>query len=116
MVRANRPWRLTARLYRALIAALATTAFALVTADIWRLSASLSPLRLAVLMLLSITLTVASLIAVHGLWERGGRGRAEDQVLLFNAATAATVVLGVISLYLGVVMVALAGAWLPDHA
>ena len=47
MVLANRPWRLAARLYRALIAAMATVAFALVTADIWRISASLDPIRLA---------------------------------------------------------------------
>ena len=70
MVRANRPWRLTARLFRALIAALATVAFALVTSDVWRLSESTGPLRLAALMLLSIGITVGSLIAVHDLWER----------------------------------------------
>ena len=39
-------------------------------------------------MLVSIVLTVASLIVVHGLWERGERGQARDQALLFNAATA----------------------------
>ena len=65
MVRANRPWRLAARLYRALIAAMATVAFALVTADIWRISASLDPIRLAAVTLLSIALTTFSLIAVH---------------------------------------------------
>ena len=70
MVRANRPWRLAARLYRALIAAMATVAFALVTADIWRISASLDPIRLAAVTLLSIALTALSLIAVHDLWER----------------------------------------------
>jgi hypothetical protein len=74
MLRANRPWRLAVRLYRALVAALAAVAFALVTSDFWRLSASLSPLRLSAMTALSIGLTVAALIAVHGLWERAGGG------------------------------------------
>jgi hypothetical protein len=112
MIRANRPWRLLARLYRALIAALATTAFALVTTDVWRISASLGVGRLVVLAVLSIAATVVSLIAAHHLWQRGGRGRAEDQVLLFNAATAATVTIGVLSLYLTLFLVTLAGAGL----
>ena len=117
MVRANRPWRLAAGLYRALIAALATIVLALVTDDVWRIAESLSPVRLAVLTLLSVALTVASLIAVHGLWEPASTGRARDQVMLFNAATAATVVLGVLALYIVLVLVALAGAGLiitPD--
>jgi hypothetical protein len=36
MVRANRPWRLAARLYNAIAAALAVVAIALVTDDVWR--------------------------------------------------------------------------------
>jgi hypothetical protein len=117
MVRANRPWRLAARLYRALIAAMATVAFALVTADIWRISASLDPIRLAAVTLLSIALTTVSLIAVHDLWERSRFELARDQVLLFNAATAITVTIGVASLYLALFVVSLAGAGLlitPD--
>ena len=117
MVRANRPWRLAARLYRALIAAMATVAFALVTADIWRISASLDPIRLAAVTLLSIALTTVSLIAVHDLWERSRSELARDQVLLFNAATAITVTIGVASLYLALFVVSLAGAGLlitPD--
>jgi len=112
MVRANRPWRLAARLYRALVAALATVAFALVTFDIWRISADLGPLRLVAISLLSITLTVVSLIAAHGLWESAGRGQAHDQVLLFNAATAATVAIGITCLYVALLIVTVAAAGL----
>ena len=50
-----------------------------------------------ILMLLSIGLTAASLIVVHGLWQAGQRGQARDQVMLFNAATALTVAIGVLS-------------------
>jgi hypothetical protein len=94
---------------RALIAALATVAFALVSPDIWRIAASLGPSRLAIMTMLSIGLTVASLIAVHGLWEQGERGEARDQVVLFNAATAMTVFIGVASLYFALIVVALVG-------
>jgi hypothetical protein len=117
MVRANRPWRLAVRLYRALVAALAAVAFALVTPDLWRISASLGPVRLAAIGILAVAFTVLSLIAVHGLWERRGASKAEDQVLLFNAATAATVLFGVLSLYLALFLLSLGGAGLfitPD--
>jgi hypothetical protein len=40
MVRANRPWRLAAGLYRALVAALAVAGVGLVAADVWRPSDS----------------------------------------------------------------------------
>ena len=112
MVRANRPWRLAARLYRALVAALAAVAFALVTSDVWRISTSLTPVRLAAITVLSLGLTAASLIAVHGLWEWAVSGRARDQVALFNAATAATVALGVVSLYVALFALSLAGVGL----
>jgi hypothetical protein len=112
MVRANRPWRLAARLYRALIAALATVAFSLVTPDIWEVSASLEPLRLAIVTAVSIALTAVSLIVAHGLWQRRRAGQARDQVLLFNAATSATVVIGVASLYVALLATSLAGAGL----
>jgi hypothetical protein len=117
MVRANRPWRLAVRLYRALVAALAVAAFALVTPDLWRISASLGAVRLAAIGILAIAFTVFSLVAAHGLWERRGASKAEDQVLLFNAATAATVLLGVLSLYLALFLFSLGGALLlitPD--
>jgi hypothetical protein len=99
MLRANRPWRLASRLYRALVAALATAAFALVTQDVWIIAQSLDLARLTLVAALSVGVTVASLIAVHGLWERPGPGTARDQILLFNAATTATVLVGIACLY-----------------
>ncbi len=103
-------------LYRALIAAIATIAFAVVTPDAGGLQ-TVGSLRLMILMLLSIGLTAASLIVVHGLWQAGQRGQARDQVMLFNAATGLTVAIGVLSLYLALWVAALAATALvvtPD--
>src|SRR5690242_19492492 len=99
MVRANRPWRLIVRLSRALAAAAATVAFALVSSDLWMLAAALSWPRLLVLTVLSVSATLLWLIVSHRLWEpRQGRG-SRQQTVLFNVATTLTLLLGVASLY-----------------
>jgi hypothetical protein len=112
MVRANRPWRLVARLSRALGAALAAVAFALVTSDIWRIADSLDWLRLLGLSIVSLATIVVALIAAHGLWERAATDRAREQAVLFNLATTATVALGVVTLYVALFAITLAGAGL----
>jgi hypothetical protein len=112
MLRANRPWRLIARLSKALTAALAGGAYALVTSDMWRLSTNLGSIRLAILTLVSLTAIVATLMLVHGLWERAGAGRARQQIVLFNVATTLTLVFGVLSLYLALFVLTLAGTGL----
>lgn len=115
MIRHNRPWRLAARLSRAMAAALAAAALALVTSDVWRISATLSPARLALITFAAIGVTAASLVAAHDLWEPyAGRG-ARQQVVLFNIGTTATVVIGVLALYAGLLLViALAALLLID--
>jgi uncharacterized membrane protein len=110
MVRANRPWRLAARLYRALVAAFAAGAYGVVTTDIWRISAALDWWRLALLSIVSISLTSFAVIAAHGLWERSRDPRVREQVVLFNVATTATVVIGILALYLALFALILAGA------
>jgi hypothetical protein len=99
MVRANHPWRLAARLYRALAAAVAAGAYGVVTSDIWRISATIGSARLALVSAASILLTCGAVIVAHGLWERAPDHRLHDQVILFNFATAATVVIGIATLY-----------------
>ena len=99
MVRANRPWRLAARLYRALVAAAATAAYGLVSGDVWRISATMGPARLAIVCVASVLVTSTAVIVAHGLWEQAPDRRLRDQVILFNFATAATVVIGIGSLY-----------------
>lgn len=112
MVRANRPWRLAARLYSALVAAVAVAAYGVVTSDIWRLSTALEAWRLALMSVVSITLTIATVIVVPGLWESAPDPRARSQAILFNLATAATVTLGIVSLYAVLFLFILAGAGL----
>jgi hypothetical protein len=110
MVRANRPWRLATRLYRALVAALAAGAFGVVTLDIWRVSAAMDWWRLVATSLLSITITVVAVIAAHGLWERAPDPRVREQVVLFNFATAGTVIVGILTLYAALFVLILLGA------
>jgi len=112
MVRANRPWRLVARLYAALIAALAVGAYGVVTSDIWRLSIALDWWRLTITSAVSIAITIATVIVVPGLWEQTSDPRVRGQVVLFNLATATTVTLGIISLYAVLFLLILAGATL----
>jgi hypothetical protein len=100
MLRANRPWRLALRLIRAVAAALAVAVYALVTSDIWRLSAHLGPLRLTVISLGSVAVTSATIMTATGLWERSPHPAAREQVLLFNIVTSLTISIGVAVLYL----------------
>ena len=117
MVRANRPWRLAARLYRALLAAVVAGAYGLVTADIWRISTKAGSTRLALVAIASISFTSGAVIVAHGLWERAPDRRLRDQVILFNVATAATVLIGIATLYLALFLLVFAIAELllsPD--
>lgn len=117
MVRANRPWRLIVRLSRALTAAIATAVFALVTSDIWRLADTLGWVRLALLTVLSISVIVVFLTVAHALWERPQRRELREQAILFNVATTLTLTLGVLTLYVALLLLTIAGAALlvdPD--
>jgi hypothetical protein len=110
MVRANQPWRLAIGLSRALTAALATGVFALVTPDIWRLGDALGWLRLSAIAVGSVAAITIALIAGAGLWEHTSHPGVRKQVTLFNLATTATVVLGVLSLYAALLLLALVTA------
>ena len=110
MIRANRPWRLAARLSRALTAAIAAGVFALVTSDIWRLADSFGWARLTAVALGSVVAIAVTLIVGAQLWERAPNRRVRKQVALFNVATTATVVIGVLALYAALFVLALAGA------
>ena len=110
MVRANRPWRLAARLYGALVAALAVGAYGLVASDVWRLSSAAGWWRLLLMCVLSIAGTVAAVIVAHGLWERAPDPRVRGQVALFNVTTTLTVAIGIACLYLALFVLILGAA------
>jgi hypothetical protein len=112
MVGANHPWRLVGRLWRAILAAIAAVAFGLVQVEVWRIAASLGPLRLAIAALASIVAGSVTLIAGHHLWEGVPDPRVREQVTLFNLATTATVVLGITALYFFVFVASLLAALL----
>lgn len=107
MIRANQPWKLAIGLSRALTAALATGVFALVTPDIWRLGDALGWVRLSVIGASSVAAITVALVAGAGLWERTSHPVGRKQATLFNLATTATVVLGVLSLFAALFLLAL---------
>lgn len=113
MLRANRPWRLALRLSDALIAALATGVLAIVLSDVWRIADGVGPVRLGLLGLGSVVAVVLAIIVGAGLWERvPPRTSAREQVILFNIVTVATVVIGVLALYLALFVLMLVGTLL----
>jgi hypothetical protein len=112
MLRANRPWRLVARLSRALAATVGTVVLSLVTADVWRVADALDGIRLLALAVVALAAIVLFLILAHGLWERAVAPQAREQAVLFNVATLLTLLLGVTCLYVALFVLALAGAGL----
>ena len=107
MVRANNPSLVVVRLSRVLAAAGGTAAYALSSASIWTMADGALPPRLALISLATITATIVTLVVSHDLWERIRRPEEREQVVLFNVATVLTVLIGVATLYLALVLIAL---------
>ncbi|MEY7974974.1 hypothetical protein AB8O53_01255 [Streptomyces pilosus] len=107
MVRANRPWRLVPGLSKALAAALATGAVATVNSTVWSLAASLSTPRLVIAMVGSVAIMIGWLIIDAGLWHRSAESspEAKQRARLYNASTVATVGIGVLVCYVGLMVI-----------
>jgi hypothetical protein len=112
MLRANRPWRLGIKLYRALIASLAVVAAALVTTDVWRIAVTIGWPRLTGITAFVLMATTVSLIVAHELWETSDDDRTSDQIALFNVVTALTVLIGLLTLYVALFATTFVGALL----
>ena len=112
MVRANRPWRFAARLYGVLFAALAVGVVSTVFADHWRIATAMGWGRLAILCLVSTVGATVAILLVHDLWERAPDPRVRAQAVLFNVATSATILIGIVTLYLALFVLLAGGAWL----
>ncbi len=100
MVRANRPWRLVTGLSKVLVGAFATGAVALATSTIWMFADTMGPWRMGVATVLSIAAMILWLILEHELWERPKSRSDRDRSVLYNTATIATLVTGVVVLHL----------------
>jgi hypothetical protein len=118
MVRANQPWRVAARLSRALVAALGTAAYVLASTGFWTLADHMTWPRLLGLSVAALIITTSALISTHGLWERSRSPQTRERVVLFNAVTLLTVAIGVLTLYLGLLACSVIGAFslLPSGA
>ena len=66
--------------------------------------------RLSVVAAASLGIMVALIIAVHGRWERPQTPEAREQATLFNIATTMTLLVGAATLYVVVMLTALAAA------
>lgn len=111
-IRAHRPWLLAASLSRSMSAALATGALTLITTDLWLLSAEYNALQMALLGAVAIVSVTLALVVGSNLWERPRRRAEREQVAVFNIATVASVLIGVVVLHLALFLAALAGALL----
>ncbi len=105
MVRANEPWRILSRLSKVLVAALGTAAYVFASSAVWNLAAASSWVRLSVLTLVSLAGMSVTLIASHDLWEDVSRPDDRERVVLLNAVTTITIMIGVASLYLALLVV-----------
>ncbi|MGC0208997.1 hypothetical protein [Streptomyces levis] len=107
MVRANRPWRLVPGLSKALAAALATGAVATVNSTVWSLAASLGTPRLVIAAVGSVAVMIGWLIIDAELWHRSADSspEARQRARLYNASTVATVGIGVLVCYVGLMVI-----------
>jgi NADH:ubiquinone oxidoreductase subunit 2 (subunit N) len=100
MVRANRPGRALLGLSKLLVGAFGTAAFALTTETIWQMGDALGPIRLTVIMLISLIALIAWLIIAHGLWEKRDGQTPGELTRLYNVGTVLTLSLATAVSYL----------------
>jgi hypothetical protein len=100
MVRANRPGRALLGLSKLLVGAFGTAAFALTTETIWQMGDALGPIRLTVIMLISLIALIAWLIIAHGLWEKRDGQTPAELTRLYNVGTVLTLSLATAVSYL----------------
>jgi hypothetical protein len=108
MVRANRPWRLVVSLSRAVVGALGAGAFGLTSPPVWWIADALDGPRVLVMALSSVLALSLTLIVSHRLLERSPSREARARVTLINVSTVLTVVIGVLTLFVGLLAITVA--------
>lgn len=118
MVVANRPWRLVPSLSPAVAGAAAGAAFGVFYSNIWQLADAFSAGRLALINVLAVLALIAWLIIDNNLWERPSNRQLREEAVLYNAATAATITIGVLCAYVLLYVVIIISALVvipPDY-
>ncbi|MGH3622732.1 MAG: hypothetical protein ACRDQ5_13200, partial [Sciscionella sp.] len=118
MVLANRPWRLVPSLAPALAGAAAGAAFGVFYSNIWQLANGLSTGRLALINVLAILTLITWLIIDNNLWEHPSNRQLREEAVLYNAATALSITIGVLCAYMLLYLVTLVSALVvisPDY-
>ena len=100
MVRANRPYRLVRDLSKVLVATLASAGFFIVNSNAWGISDQLALPSLLLIALLAIGGLGVWLVVAHSLWEQPSESRDRALTQRANAATALTLLLGLLFSYL----------------
>jgi hypothetical protein len=108
MVLANRPWRLVRDLSKVLVATLASAGFFVVNANAWEIAHQLAVPRLLLIAVLAVGGLGVWLVIAHGLWEQPSQSRDPALTQRANAATALTLLLGLLFAYLVLYVVVLA--------
>jgi hypothetical protein len=74
--------------------------------------------RLLGLALAALVTTSVALIAAHNLWEHSASSHTRERVVLFNAVTALTIAIGVLTLYLALLAFSVVGSFslIPERA
>ena len=99
MVKQNEPWSTLPKMSGALAAAMGTGAFGVFYSSIWQMASFLSPLRMAVITVVSICIMVAWLIVSNKLWDRPRNDSAKAVIALYNGSTLLTLGMLVVGLY-----------------
>src|SRR5215212_9223663 len=100
MVFANRPWRLVRDLSKVLVATLASAGFFIINANAWGIADQLAVPILLLIALLAVSGLGVWLVVAHSLWEQPSQSRDRALTQRANAATALTLLVGLLFNYL----------------
>jgi hypothetical protein len=117
MVLANRPYRLVRDLSKVLVATLASAGFFIINSNAWGIADQLAAPILLLIALLAVGGLGVWLVVAHSLWEQPSQSRDSALTRRANAATALTLLLGLLFSYLVLYAVVLAamGLVVPAH-
>jgi hypothetical protein len=108
MVLANRPYRLVRDLSKVLVATLASAGFFVVNSNAWGIADQLAVPSLLLIAVLAVGGLGVWLVVAHSLWEHPSRSPDRALRRRVNAATALTLLLGLVFSYLVLYAVVLA--------